>query len=188
MTGVGAILRYSQIEPTFENSSHGQSPSTRPASSTSAEEGSLFIALPNHHIWAPHTIQRAVFSTSSRSRASTTLVVEHYCPEDCCGHPSSVDGIHAPLLRKVQDNPYPEQSRSRSWQHFTSRSSRILPRPLSRLIQRDSQEEPDGKPASTPLLEQALDASARQKTQSSTFGKHRQRVIRRKDGGRIHSV
>ena len=168
MTVVGAILRYSHIEPTFQNSSRGQPPSTRPTSSPSAEDHTLFVVLPNHHIWAPHTIQRAVFSTSSRSRASTTLVVEHYCPKGCYGHPSYVDGIHAPLLRKVQEIPCPDPPRTGSWQHFTARSSRILSRPLSRLIQRGPQEEPDRKPAPTPWADQGPDPSTRRETQSPT--------------------
>lgn len=130
MTVVGAILRYSHIEPTFENSSHGQSPSVRPASRVSAEDPALFVVLPNHHIWAPHTRQRAVFSTSSRSRASTTVVVEHHCPNGCRGHPSYVDGIHVPLLRKVGDVPRPERSRRRSWQHFQDCLSQVLPHRL----------------------------------------------------------
>ena len=152
MTLVGAVLRYSHIAPTFENSSHGRPPPIRPASCPSADDRTLFIVLPNHHIWAPHTRQRAVFSTSSRSRASTTLVVDHYCPEGCHGHPSYVDGIHVPLLRRVRDVPCSERSRRSSWQHFTDRSSRVLPRRLSHLIHRASQEGPDTKSTSTPSL------------------------------------
>lgn len=148
MTLVGAVLRYSRIEPTFENSSHGRPPPIRPASSPSADDHSLFIILPSHHIWAPHTKQRAVFSKSSRSRASTTVVVDHHCPEGC-RHPSYVDGIHVPLLRKVRDTPCSKRS---SWQNFTDRSSRVLPRRLSDLIHRASREGPDTKPTSAPLL------------------------------------
>lgn len=135
MTAVGAILRYSHIEPTFQNSSHGQPPPTRLNSSLSTETCTLFVVLPSQHIWAPHTIQRTVFSTSSRSRASTTLVVEHSCPKGCRGHPSYVDGIHVPLLRKVRDLPSPKRLRTGSWQHFADRSSRVILHPLSRLIQ-----------------------------------------------------
>lgn len=145
MTAVGAFLRYPQIEPFFQNSSHGQAPSTRLNSSLLREDCTLFIVLPSHHIWAPHTIQRAVFSKSSRSRASTTLVVDHLCPEGCCEHSSHVNGLHVPLLRKVEDIPCPEQSRTRSWRHLMDRSSQSLPRPLSRLIHSAPKEEPDTK-------------------------------------------
>ena len=150
MTAVGAFLRYPHIEPTFENSSHGQPPSTRLKSSLLAEDCTLFIVLPSHHIWAPHTIQRAVFSTSSRSRASTTLIVDHLCLEGCREHPSYVDGLHVPLLRKVEDIPCPEHSRTRSWRHLVDRSSQSLPRPLSRLIQSAPKGEPDTKRVTTP--------------------------------------
>ena len=136
MTVVGAILHYSHIEPTFDNSSHGQPLSTRPTASLSAEDHILFIILPNHHIWGPHTIQRAVFSTSSRSRASTTLVVDHFCAQGCREHSSQINRIHVPLLRKVEDIPCPDRSRIQNWRHFIDRSSQSLARPLSRLIQR----------------------------------------------------
>lgn len=179
MTVVGAILRYSQIQPGFVNSSHGQPPSTRPPSSFSAEDRTLFIVLPDDHVWAPHTRQRAVFSKSSRSRASTTVVVDHDCPEGCRGHPSYLEGIHVPLLRKVRDMPSPERSRTSSWQHFTDRSSRVLPRRLSRLIQRCSQDIPDTKPAFTPSLEQAFDSRAQQYIQSPTNEERYQTLDRR---------
>ena len=151
-TAVGAILRYSHIEPIFENSSNGQPSSTRPSSSVSAEDCTLFIVLPDHHIWAPHTRQRAVFSTSSRSRASTTVVVEHHGPKGYRGHSSYVDGIHVPLLRKVGDIPCPERARTGSWQNFTDRSSRALPHRLSHLLHRTSREVPDTKHAFNPVL------------------------------------
>ena len=141
MTVVGAVLRYSHIEPTFQNSSNGPSSSVRPTSHLSTEYPALFIVLPNHHIWAPHTRQRAVFSTSSRSRASTTVIVEHHCPKGCRGHPSYVDGIDVPLLRKVGDIPSAERSRRSSWQHFQDCLSRVLPH-------RPCQEIPDTKSAS----------------------------------------
>ena len=150
MTAVGAVLRYPHIEPAFENSSHGQPPSTRLNTSILAEDCTLLVALPSHHIWAPHTIQRAVFSKSSRSRASTTLVVDHLCQEGCCEHPSPVDGLHVPLLRKVEDIPCPEHSRTRSWRHLMDRSSQSLPRPLSRLIQSAPRSEPDAKRVTIP--------------------------------------
>lgn len=169
MTVVGAILRYSHIEPSFENNSRGQPPSTRPTSSPSPEAHTLFVILPNHHIWGPHTIQRAVFSTSSRSRASTTVVIEHYCPEGCCGRPSYLDGVPVPLLRRVQEIPRSEGSRRRSWQHLTARSSRILSRPLSRLIQRGPQDEPNTKLAPTLWADQSPNANTRRETQSSTY-------------------
>ena len=156
MTAVGAFLRYPHIEPAFQNSSHGQPPSTRPNSSLLAEDCTLFIALPSHHIWAPHTIQRAVFSTSSRSRASTTLVVDHLCLEGCREHPSHVNGLHVPLLRKVEDIPCPEHPRARSWRHLMDRSSKRLSRPLSRLIQSAPQGEPDTKHVSTPWSESSF--------------------------------
>ena len=127
MTVVGAVLRYSHIAPTFENSSHGQSPSTKPYPGFSTENHTLVIILPENHIWAAHTRQRAVFSKSSRSRASTTLVVEHHCPKGCSDHPSYVDGIHVPLLRKVESFPCPERSKNRSSQHFTERPSQVFP-------------------------------------------------------------
>ena len=152
MTAVGAILCYSQSEPTFENSSHGQPPSVRAASSTTSENRTLFIILPIHHIWAPHTTQRAVFPTSLRSRASTTLVVENYCPKRCRKHPSSVDGIHVPLLRRVGDVPWPEGSRMRSLRHFIDRSPRILPRRLSHLFHRGFPEVSETETASIPFL------------------------------------
>ena len=145
MTAVGAFLRYPHIEPAFQNSSHGQPPSTIPKSSLLAEDCTLFINLPSHHIWAPHTIQRAVFSTSARSRASTTLVVDHLCLEGCREHSSHVNGLHVPLLRKVEDIPCPEHSRRKSWRHLIDRSSQSLPRPLSRLIQSVPKEEQDAK-------------------------------------------
>ena len=151
MSVVGAILRYSRLEPTFDNSSHGQSPSTRPTSSLPAEDRTLFIVLPSHHIWAPHTRQRAVFSTTLGSRASTTVVVEHHCPKGCRGHPSYVDGIHVPLLRRVGDVPCTERSRTRSWQYFSERSSRIFSRRSNRLMQRGPQETPEKKSFFTPL-------------------------------------
>lgn len=152
MTAVGAILRYSHIEPIFENSSNGRPPSIRPASSLGDDNCTLFVVLPNQHIWAPHTRQRAVFLTSSRSRASTTLVVEHHCPEGYRGHPSYADGIHVPLLRKAGDLPCPERSRTRSWQHLADESSRVLPRRLNHLIHGTPREVQDTKPASNPLL------------------------------------
>lgn len=144
MAVVGAVLRYSHNEPTFENSSNGQPLSMRPAFSLSAENR----VLPNHHIWAPHTRQRAVFSTSLRSRASTTLLVKHHCPNGCREHPSYVDGIHIPLLRKFGDVPWPEQSPMRSWQHFTDRLSRRL----SHLFHSAPRIFPGTKPASIPPL------------------------------------
>lgn len=152
MTAVGAILCYSKSEPTFENSSNGQPPSVRSASSITPENRTLFIILPIHHIWAPHTRQRAVFPTSLRSRASTTLVVEHYCPKGCRKHPSSVDGIHVPLLRRVGDVPRPEGSRIRSLRHFTDHSPRVLPRRLSHLFHRGFPEVSETKPASISFL------------------------------------
>ena len=191
MTVVGAVLRYSPAEPTFANSSRGQLPSTVPTSSLSAEDPALFILLPSHHVWAPHTRQRAVFSASSRSRASTTVVVEHHCPDGCRGHPSYVDGVDVPLLRKVQDIPYPERLRTSSWQEFTDRSSRILPRRLSRLVQRTSHEAPDTTPTPTPMLEQTPDPYARRETQPPTYEKQRRTLVwkgRRKDGRGTYSV
>ena len=158
---VGAILRYSHVEPTFENNSRGQLPCARPTSGLSAEDHTLFIVLPNHHIWAPHTIQRAVFSTSSRSRASTTVIVDHCCPNGCCEHPSYADGIHVPLLRKIGGSSCTDKSRRRSWRHFIDRSSQSLPRPLSRMIQRAPQEQPDTKPARTSWVDQAIESTAR---------------------------
>ena len=120
MTAVGAILRYSHIEPIFENSSHGKPPSVRPASSLATD---LFIVLPSHHIWAPHTRQRAVFSTSSRSRASTTLVVDHRCPKGCSRHPSYFEGIHVPLLRKVGDYSVSRAITNEKWEALSPSSS-----------------------------------------------------------------
>ena len=149
MTVVGAVLRYSHIAPTFENSSHGQSPSTKAFAGFSTGDHTLVIVLPETHIWAPHTRQRAVFSKSSRSRASTTLVVEHHCPKGCSVHPSYVDGIHVPLLRKLENSSCPEWSKNRSWQHFTERPSQVFPRRLSRLIRRISHEVSDTEAAST---------------------------------------
>lgn len=169
MTAAGAILRYSNIEPTFENSSRRQPPSTRPSSGPSPEAHTLFVVLPNHHIWGPHTIQRAVFSASSRSRASTTVVVEHYCPEGCCGRPSYLDGVPVPLLRRVHEIPGPEWSRRRTWQHLTARSSQILSRPLSRLIQRGRQDEPKTKLAITQWRDQGPNASTERETDSSDY-------------------
>ena len=156
MTAVGAFLRYPQIEPVFQNSSHGQPPSTRENSSLLREDCTLFIVLPSHHIWAPHTIQRAVFSKSSRSRASTTLFVDHLCSEGCCEHPSHGNGLHVPLLRKVEDIPCPEQSRTKGWRHLMDRSSQSLPRPLSRLIHSVPKEEPDTKRVSRPWSESSF--------------------------------
>ena len=152
MTAVRAILCYSQSEPTFENSSHGQPPSVRSASSIPSENRTLFIVLPNHHIWAPHTTQRAVFPTSLRSRASTTLVVEHYCSKGCRKHPCSVDGIHAPLLRRVGDVPWKEGSGMRTLRQFTDRSPRVLPRRLSHLFHRGFPEVSETKPASISFM------------------------------------
>ena len=159
MTAVGAILRYSHIEPTFENSSHGRPPSRKPTASLPAEDCTLFIVLPNNHIWAPHTKQRAVFEKSSQSRASTTVVVEHHCPKGCPRHPPFVDGLHVPLLRRVQESPGSQRLRSRSWQQLTARSSQAFSRRLSRLIQRVPQEVPDTEAASVPIPEQYLDSS-----------------------------
>ena len=189
MTVVGAILRYSHLEPTFHNSSHGQSPSTRPTSSLPAEDPTLFIVLPSHHIWAPHTRQRAVFSKSSRSRASTTVVVEHHCPKGCGGHPSYVDGIHVPLLRKVGDISRTERSRPRSWQHFSVRSSRIFSRHSKGLMQLGPQEVPEKPPSFTLLLDQSLVSSARKETKVSSreiYGDCNDK--RREDGARTRSV
>ena len=174
MSVVGAILCYPHLEPTFNNSSHGQSPSTRPTSSLEAEDHTLCIVLPNHHIWAPHTRQRAVFSTSSRSRTSTTVVIENHCPKGCRSHPSYVEGIDVPLLRRVEDVPGPAGSRTRSWQHFTERSSRIISRRSNHLIQHGPQEVPETKPTSTPLSDQALDSSARQGHQCAACDIYRQ--------------
>ena len=151
MTVVGAVLRYSHIAPTFENSSHGQPPSRKPYPGVPKENHTLVVVLPEHHIWAPHTRQRAVFSKSSRSRASTTLVVEHHCPKGCSGHPSYVDGIHVPLLRRVEDISRPERSKTRSWQHFTERPSQVLPRRISRLMRRISQDVSEMKATATRL-------------------------------------
>lgn len=152
MTAVGAILRYSPIEPIFENSSHERPSSMRPTSSPGDENCTLFVVLPNQHIWAPHTRQRAVFLTSSRSRASTTLVVEHHCPEGYRGHPSFDDGIHVPLLRKAENIPCPERSRRRSWHRLTDQSSGVLSRRLSQLIHGHPREVQDTKATSNSLL------------------------------------
>ena len=149
MTTVGAILRYSHIAPTFENSSNGQPPSRKPYPGLPTQNHTLVVVLPEQHIWAPHTRQRAVFSKSSRSRASTTLVVEHHCPKGCRGHPSYVDGIDVPLLRKVEHISCPDGSKTSSWQHFTERPSQVLPRRISRLVRRISQEVSDTKTTST---------------------------------------
>ena len=149
MTTVGAVLRYSHIAPTFDNSSHGRPSSRKPYLGFPAENHTLVVVLPEHHIWAPHTKQRAVFSKSSRSRASTTLVVEHHCPKGCSGHPSYVDGIHVPLLRKVENVSGPERSKNSNWQHFTERPSQVLPRRISHLVRRISQEVSDTKVTST---------------------------------------
>ena len=153
MTAVGAFLRYPHIEPAFENSSHGQPPSTKLNSGLLAEDCTLFSVLPSPHRWAPHTIQRAVFSTSSRSRASTTLVVDHLCLKGCREHPYHVNGPHVPLLRKVEDIPCPEHTRPRSWRHLMDRSSQSLPRPLSRLFQSTPKGELDTKRVPTPWSE-----------------------------------
>ena len=151
MTVVGAVLRYSHIAPTFENSSHGQSPSTKLYPGFPTENHTLLVVLPEHHIWAPHTRQRAVFSKSSKSRASTTLVLEHHCPKGCSGHPFYVDGIHVPLLRKVERVSGPERSKNSGWQHFTERPSQVFPRRISHLMRRISREVSDTKATSTHL-------------------------------------